>query len=114
MREQALGPLQEGRVASYRPYDWEDNTLASRTITIEPRPIVIVEGLFVSRPELDSINDLTVLVVTDPQVRNRRQFDRADASQEWLKRWNAAERWYFNHVRPPECFDLIVSGTRQT
>jgi uridine kinase len=113
MRDEALRPLLEGRTACYRPYDWEHNSLMSRTISIHPRPIVIIEGLFVSRPELDSFNDLIVLIETDPDVRHRRQLDRADASQAWRERWDAAERWYFTTVRPPQDFDLIVSGNSQ-
>lgn len=114
MRDEALKPLRDGRAARYRPYDWERNSLMGRTISVAPQPIVIVEGLFVSRPELDSYNDLNVLVVADPEVRHRRQLDRADASQTWLERWDAAERWYFADVRPPEDFDVIVNATAQT
>lgn len=110
MRDEVLTPLHEGRTARYRPYDWERDALESRTITIEPRPVLIVEGLFVSRPELDSFNDLAALVVADQEIRLRRQLDRADASESWLERWDAAERWYFDHVRPPDHFDMIVDG----
>lgn len=114
MRDEALKPLHDCRAARYRPYDWERNSLMSRTISVRPQPIVIVEGLFVSRPELDSFNDLNVLVVSDPGARYRRQLNRADASQTWLERWDAAERWYFAHVRRPEDFDVIVNATSQT
>lgn len=110
MRDEALAPLYRGDTARYRPYDWDANTLGSRTITVAPRQVVIVEGLFVSRPDLDSINDLVVLIVADPQVRRGRQLARSDASDTWLKRWDAAERWYFDHVRPPKRFDVIVNG----
>lgn len=110
MRDQVLKPLHEGRAARYRPYDWERDTLESREITITPRPMVVAKGLFVSRPEFDSLNSLTVLVVADPDVRRQRQLDRADASAAWLRRWDAAERWYFDRVRPPEHFDVIVNG----
>lgn len=112
MRDEALKPLRKGRAARYRPYDWERNSLMGRTISVTPQPIVIVEGLFVSRPELDSHSDLDVLVVADPDVRHRRQLDRVDASQAWLERWDSAERWYFAHVRPPENFDVIVNTTQ--
>ena len=111
MRDEALDLLRLGRNATYRPYDWGCNALEPRTKTIASTPLVIVEGLFVSRPELDLVNDLTVVVVADSQIRRRRQLDRADASQEWLQRWDAAERWYFEHVRPADRFDLIVHDT---
>jgi uridine kinase len=111
MLDEALDPLRHGRSATYRPHDWGRNVLEPRTETIAPRPVVIVKGLFVSRPELDSVNDLTVVVVADPEMRRRRQLDRADTPQEWPQRWDAAERWYFEHVRPADRFDLIVHDT---
>ncbi len=111
MRDEALDPLRRGRSATYRPYDWGRNALEPRTKTIGPKPVVIVEALFVSRPELDSVNDLSVVVVADSEMRRRRQLDRADAPQEWLQRWDAAERWYFEHVRPVYHFDLIIHDT---
>jgi uridine kinase len=109
MRDLALKPLRRALPAKYRAYDWHHNTLASDTTIIEPRPIVIVEGVYVSRPELESINDLTVLVVADPELRKQRQLLRAD-SEAWVQRWNAAEHWYFEHVRLPHLFDLTVCG----
>ena len=33
----------------------------------EPASIVVIGGLFVSRPELDDVVDVVVLVVADPQ-----------------------------------------------
>jgi uridine kinase len=110
MRDEALRPLHEGRDARYRPYDWESNSLMNRTVSITPQPVVIVDGLFVSRPELDCFNDRTVLVMADPEVRLRRQLDRADATRAWLERWDAAESWYFARIRRPQDFDLIVCG----
>lgn len=109
MRDEALRPLHEGRAARYRPYDRESNSLMNRIISVTPQHVV-VDGLFVSRPELDSFNDLTVLVVADPEMRLRRQLGRADATQEWLDRWDAAERWYFASIRRPRDFDLVVCG----
>lgn len=111
MLAEALAPLYGGRPARYRPYDWETNALGRRLVTVAPQPRVIVEGLFVSRPELNTMVDLTVLVMAEPDVRHQRQLDRADASDAWLQRWDAAERWYFNHVRPPGSFDVVINST---
>jgi uridine kinase len=108
LRDQALLPLRNRRPAVFRPYDWAVNDLADRLITIAPEPLIIIEGLFVSRPELAHVVDIAVLVVADAGSRGRRQVDRADASEEWLERWDAAERWYFEHRRPPSSFDVIT------
>ena len=61
-----------------------------------------------SRPDLDDVVDVSVLVVADPLVRCQRQLDRNDATEEWLDRWDAAERWYFDQVRPTASFDVVV------
>ena len=69
---------------------------------------LILEGLFVSRRELDAFVDRFVLVETPAALRCCRQTERADASSEWLERWDAAERHFFRHMRPPATLDLVV------
>lgn len=108
LRDEVLRPLRGGRRAAFHPYDWDTNRLSDRLTMIEPAAVVIVEGLFVSRPELRQLIDLSVLVTADAASRERRQRDRADASSAWLQRWEAAEQWYFHHVRPPESFDVVL------
>ena len=106
MLNEAVTPLRHSQPARYRPYDWSRNRLSERTHTIRPASVVVVEGLFVSRPELDHVIDTHVLVAAEPSIRHQRQIDRANATQDWLDRWDAAERWYFEHVRHVDSFDL--------
>ena len=108
MLDETIVPLRAGRRASYRAYDWSLNRLAKHATTIEPAPILVIEGLFVSRLELGDVVDVSVFVAADPQLRRQRQLDRNDATAEWLDRWDAAERWYFDRVRPAASFDLVV------
>jgi uridine kinase len=105
----ALVPLRGGRPAWFRPYDWDTNALADETATIGPERLIIVEGLFVSRPELSQLVDVMVLVCADSDVRWRRQLARRDAGRQWLERWDAAERWYFKYARHPESFDFAAT-----
>jgi uridine kinase len=109
MRDEALSPLSTGRAATYRPYDWESGLLARRSVTIAPAPVVVVEGLFVSRPELEAFADLSVLVEAPASVRWERQLERGD-SEDWLRRWDAAERLFFEQIRPLQTFDIVVRG----
>jgi uridine kinase len=110
MRSEALTPLRSGCPATFHPYDWERNGLHDRTVTVEAAPVVIVEGLFVSRPELEDLVDLSVLVICPDDVRWRRQLERADAEEAWLLRWEAAERLFFHRTRPPDAFDIVISA----
>jgi uridine kinase len=111
LRDEALVPLRSGSSARFHPYDWERNALALATVSVSPSPVVIVEGLFVSRPELRHFVDVAVLVTEDAETRATRQRHRADATDDWLRRWDDAERWYFENVRPPSSFDVIVGAT---
>lgn len=111
LRDEVLRPLRDGRPAQFHPYDWANNALQSRRSTIRPAPTVVVEGLFVSRPELAEWMDMTICVTTDPAERRRRQAARADASPDWVRRWDGAEQWYFANVRPPDTFDLTVEAS---
>lgn len=110
LRDDVLVPLSAGRPATFQPYDWDNNQLSVASSTIHPAPVIIVEGLFVSRPELKCLIDFTVLVAADEASRAHRQHDRADASPAWLQRWDAAERWYFDTIRPAEAFDAVLPG----
>lgn len=111
MRDEALSPLRAGRAATYRPYDWESGLLATRSVMIAPASVVVVEGLFVSRPELEPFIDLSVLVEAPPAVRSHRQLERPD-SGEWLRRWDAAERLFFEQIRPRQSTSSLVATTR--
>lgn len=110
LRDEVLSAVVEGRPTTYRPYDWDTGQLAGRTVTVPAASTVVVEGLFVSRRELERYFDLSVLVEAPPETRRRRQLERADAS-EWLRRWDAAERLFFERVRPRETFDIVADGT---
>src|SRR4051812_36624804 len=110
MRDEAIQRLAQGKSASFRCFDWADGEgLQTEPISVEPRPIVIVEGVYTGRPELRPLVDLAVLIETTSDERKRRRRSRHDPS-EWEARWDAAERYYFSTVCPPESFDLVVRG----
>lgn len=67
---------------------------------MEAKGVVIVEGCYAARPELKDYYDVIVLVETPAAVRARRQAERADASQSWLDRWDAAETYYVTRIQP--------------
>ncbi|MFP3883545.1 MAG: uridine kinase [Actinomycetota bacterium] len=112
MRDQALIPLLDGRPAAYQPYDWHTNVLHPQATTVEPAPLVVVEGLFAARPELMDLISLTVLVEVDPEIRMERQAERDDEAI-WVQRWDEAERYYFDNIRPAATFDIRVVGDAQ-
>ncbi len=66
---QHLRQLASGQVVEQPVYDYYRHTRVSRTLTLEPAPIVLVEGLFLlSRRALCRVLDLALYVDTDPDL----------------------------------------------
>ncbi|HHT67984.1 MAG TPA: uridine kinase [Firmicutes bacterium] len=69
--------LRQGQSIEVPVYDFEMYARTSQTTTVEPRSIVIVEGILVlSNPLLREVFDLKVFVDTDPDVRILRRLIR--------------------------------------
>ena len=77
---------------------------------IPPAPVVVVDGVYSARPELAAFVDLAVLVDTPRSLRAQRLAERGDATARGWIWWDAAEQVYFTVVRPPDSFDLVVTG----
>jgi len=111
MRAQALEPLLAGRPASWHPFDWESGAgLAQHTISCEPAPVLVLDGVYSGRPELADLVDVAVLLRLPEAQRLRRLATReGDAFMaDWHRLWESAEEYYFAHVRPPHSFDVVI------
>jgi len=109
LRDDALIPLRGGIPARYRRYDWSLDQLAE-WIELEPREIVIVEGVYSTRPELRAVFDVAIFVETPRDERMRRMRARGRDSASWIERWMAAEEWYLEHIDPASTADLVIAG----
>lgn len=109
IRTQALEPLRARRGAAFRRFDWERGTGLDGAVTVEPRPLILLEGVFSAAPELSDLVDRSVMVDTPKPERLRRLRGRV-MPEEWDEDWLIAEQAYFDVARPPSSFDLIVSG----
>lgn len=117
LRHCVLEPLRTGRRAVWHPFDFAagerpDGSYGTAT-HIEARdaaPVVLVEGAYSARPEVADLLDLTVLVDAPETVRRARLEAREEGAflQAWHERWDAAEVYYFRHVRPMGSFDVVI------
>jgi uridine kinase len=58
-------------------YDFSIHTRTGRTIHVEPRPVIIVEGILIfAEPELRKLFDVKIFVDTDPDIRFIRRLER--------------------------------------
>ena len=127
LRAEALVPLRDDGPAAYHPFDWSGHRGADPAGTavpptavppglsvevreIEPRDVVLVEGVYSARAELADLVELAVLVEVDRATRLRRLAERAAHDPDWHIRWESAEAYYFSTLRPPETFDVLVAG----
>jgi uridine kinase len=107
--DEAVIPLRGRKRARYQRYDWRTDRLAE-WIEIEPREIVLVEGVFSTRPELRPLLAVAIFIETPREERQRRMLARPQDSSAWMDRWMAAEDWYLEHVAPHRHADLVVEG----
>ena len=93
MLEQVIAPLSEGRAARYQRYDWPTESLAEWH-TVEPAPIVIIEGVSSARREWCQRLTFVIWVETPRDIRLQRAVmrDGEDAlrtgSFGWARRTN--------------------------
>ena len=108
MRDEALIPLRRGKTAKYQRYDWSTDRLLE-WISIEPAEIVLVEGVYSSRPELRPTLDAVIVVEAPRAERMRRVLARdPNGVDDWLTPWMSAEDWYLNQIRPQDTADLLL------
>jgi uridine kinase len=109
LRDEVVIPLREGKSARYQRYDWSTDRLAE-WIEVEPREIVLIEGVFSMRPELRPLIEVAIFIETPRAERMRRMVARPQESTSWIDRWMAAEDWYLEHAAPNRHADLVVEG----
>src|SRR5216684_666978 len=98
MHDEALIPLHRGETAKYQRYDWSTDRL-QEWVSVEPAEIVLVEGVYSSRPELRPMLDVTIFVEAPRTERLRRVLARDPNPGNWLTPWMSAEDWYLNQIR---------------
>ena len=94
-----LQRLRDGQ-GFHRPvYDFTTHLRSEDTVTVEPAPVLIVEGILVlAEPELRSMFDLKIFVDTDSDIRLGRRLER-DIAERGRKVESVLDQ-YFRTVRP--------------
>jgi uridine kinase len=94
-----LVTLRSGKPIDRPVYDFAVHLRSDETITVEPAPVVVVEGILVLfEPELRSELDLKIFVDTDSDVRLARRLQRD--IEERGRTAESVVAQYFDTVRP--------------
>ena len=94
-----LALLKQGRSVRCPIYDFTVHNRSDRTELLEPKPIILVEGILIfAEPKLVEQLDLRIFVDTDADVRLARRFVR-DTEQRGRSVRSVSDQWQ-NTVKP--------------
>jgi uridine kinase len=106
----AVGTLSRGTAARIRAIDWSDHSLGM-PMTIEPRPVLIIEGIGSLHEDISGHADLKIWVDGHAASRMRRTAHREgrDMAEDWAP-YVPLEQKYFATWRPWRQADVFVLG----
>lgn len=109
-QKRVLVVLKQGQAASYAPFDWAafDGSLCEALTHVEPRDVILLEGVYSARPELAALVDIAVLITLPEEERLRRLVQREGGISAWEHQWHRAEDWYFEHSVDEGRFDVVL------
>ncbi len=110
----ALEPLASGRPARFRRYDW-DILGWGEEITVDPSPVVVIEGVSSGRRQWAERLALTVWIHTERDLRLHRGLERDGRHMAaiWAD-WMVAEDAHFACDGTRDRADMIVDGDPDT
>lgn len=115
--DQIITPIKCGQPLSceIELYDKENDTYYNAPINITHNSVVIIEGIFLQRPELANVFDYTIYVDVPESVRLSRVLKRdgyiGDEEQirfKYENRYFPAERHYFAACAPDKNADIVI------
>jgi hypothetical protein len=107
-----LTPLGEGRAGSYRRYDWLAGRFAE-TVTVEPVPLLVLEGVGSGAGRFDPLRTVLVWVEAPYDERLRRGLERdGDAFAPYWEQWARDEQDLFAREHTRSRADVVVDGTQ--
>ncbi|MET0417891.1 MAG: hypothetical protein ABW022_17925 [Actinoplanes sp.] len=118
LEKQVLEPLRRGEAATYRPYRWDSREFDGDPVTVEPAPIVVLEGFSSARREIRAELSFAVFVTAPAAVRLTRALardgDDSLAYRAYLERWRTAEDRHFAADQTAAYADVTIDGTSRT
>lgn len=107
--DEIVVPLNKHQTVQYRPFDCQTQSLGER-ISIEPKRLTVVEGVYSTHPELGRYYDLSAFLHIDPaQQRARIQKRNTPAlAERFFGEWIPKENAYFAQTRILERCDVLI------
>lgn len=108
--------LREGHAVQVPIYDFATDSRTSETLTVNPRKVILVEGILIfTEPELRKLFDIKIFVDTDADVRLIRRLDRdinerGRSAESVIKQYQGTVRpMHLEFVEPSKRYaDIII------
>jgi uridine kinase len=112
LRREVLQPLARRARAVFDTFDWLSQQPVPQPSLVEPRGIVVVEGVCALHRDLRDAYDLRLWLDTPREVCLARAIarDGEEARRVWEERWIPGEERYIAADRPQGAADLLVGG----
>jgi uridine kinase len=119
LAQSLLEPLGAGGSRTYRPavFDvFEDAPLEGRPATAPDTAVLIMDGVFLQRPEINDLWDVRVYVTAEAEVRLKRALSRDTArfgsadevKRRYRMRYLPGQQMYVAELRPDNTADALV------
>ena len=106
-----IEPLLRDEAATFHPYDWVARRSSDATVTVDPAPLVVIEGVGATRAAWRDRLALRVWVDAPRETRLQRGLARDGAHmREFWDWWREAEDGYVAAEQPRAHADLVVDG----
>ena len=104
-----LTPLSEGRAVEYSRFNCSTQKLEA-TMTVEQKPLTIVEGAYSMHPELARFYDLSVFLDISAEYQRERILKRNTAffAERFFGEWIPLELEYFSKLNVKESCDMVI------
>jgi uridine kinase len=116
LRAVLLEPLGPGGDRRYRPAVFDlarDEPLPEERLTAPSDAVLLCDGIFLHRPELEACWDATIFVAADLDTAVARALarDGGAARERYRVRYAPGQRRYLAEARPQERADIVVDNT---
>ena len=113
---QHIAALRDGKPVEIPIYDFSTHSRTSQTYTVQPRKVIVVEGILIfTEPELRKLFDLKIFVDTDSDIRFIRRLERditerGRTTESVIKQYQATVRpMHMEFVEPSKRYaDVII------
>lgn len=110
LKQNVFDPIISGKEAKYQRYDWVLDDL-SEWHAIQPKGLIIIEGIYSMSDELYSKYDIKIFVECNKKLRLKRGLERdGENSLGFWEQWMSGEEKYLHEQKPQDSADFIISG----